>query len=156
MRVKELMTAKVITASPNDTITKAAKLMVDYDIGMVVVINEEREVLGILTDRDIVTRLISQDKGINHIVDDAMTHTVVSVNKDNKVEDAIEMMKDHQLRRLVVVNDDMKLVGVVSLADVAINKFTNKMLNDMVRGISQYDEKTYEPLKYLQVDSYRL
>ena len=156
MKVKELMSAKVISLSPDDSIMEAAKLMTDKDIGFIVLINQERAPLGVVTDRDIVTRVLAKGKGLEATIDDAATHSILSVNKETEIEVAVEMMKDHQVRRLVVVNDDEKLVGVISIREIATCPYTKELMNELMLGIHLYNKKTYEPLKYLEVDSYPL
>jgi len=155
MKIKELMTKKVITAKKDDKISRVAELMSDFDIGFVVVINESREVLGVVTDRDIVIRAISRSN-FEATVDDVMTHASVEINNNSNSTRALEMMGEYQIRRLVVTNDEKKLVGVVSIADLARGKYTNKLVNETLYEISIPNPQKDKPLKYLEVDDYPL
>ena len=112
MKIKELMTKKVITAKKSDPISKIAKLMANFDIGMVVIINDSRDVLGVVTDRDIVIRALSMDKFNDPPVETVMTNHCVNINRNESAVRALEMMGEYQVRRLVVTNEENKLAGV--------------------------------------------
>lgn len=156
MKVKDLMTKKVITATKDEKISRIAELMADFDIGMVVIINENREVLGVVTDRDIVIRNLAKKRFSDGSVDEVMTHTCVDIHRDADATRALEMMGEYQIRRLVVTNDDRKLCGIVSLADVAQVKYTNKLINETLYEISIPNPQKDKPLRYLKVDDYPL
>lgn len=156
MKIKELMTKKVITAKKSDPISKIAKLMANFDIGMVVIINDSRDVLGVVTDRDIVIRALSMNKFNDPPVETVMTNHCVNINRNESAVRALEMMGEYQVRRLVVTNEENKLAGVVSLADLALVKSTNKLVNETLYEISIPNPQKEKPLKYLEVDDYRL
>ena len=132
MKVKELMTKKVITVSKDTKLSEVARLYAKYDIGFVVVINSERTCLGVVTDRDIVIRGLARGLAGDGIVEEVMTPVVVDIHRDENVRRALEMMGENQIRRLVVINDDKKLCGVVSLSDLARGKYTNKYINEIL------------------------
>lgn len=155
MKVKELMTKKVITIDKEDSIINAAKKMKDHDIGILVIINEKRDVLGVITDRDIVIRSIARGN-INTTVDEVMTHDSIRINKNEEIVKALETMGDYQIKRLVVVDDELKLVGIISLSDLALGKYTNKLVNETLYEISIPNPQTEKPLKYLEVDDFPL
>jgi len=155
MKVKDLMTKNVITVSKYDSIVSAAKKMKDYDIGIVVVVDEKNEVLGVLTDRDIVTRGVYNNK-IDRFVDDIMTPDCVGIAKEEDIKKAIEMMGDYQLKRIVVVDQAKKVVGILSLSDIARARHSNKYVNETLYEISIPNPQKEKPLKYLEVDDFRL
>lgn len=156
MKVKELMTKKVITVKKNTTIKETAQLYLQYDIGMVVVINDEREVLGVVTDRDIVIRGIAKGKSGEDPIENVMTHACVDIHKDEDIKRALEMMGEYQIRRLVILNDERKLCGIISLADLARGKYTNKLVNEILYEISIANPQKEKPMKYVDVDDYPL
>lgn len=156
MKVKELMTKKIVTASKDDTISRIAELMSDYDIGFVVIVNENREPLGVVTDRDIVIRGISRGKSPNSPAEDVMTHSCIDIHRDEDVKKALDMMGNYQIRRLVVTNEEKRLVGIVSLSDLARGKYTNKLVNETLYEISIPNPQKDKPLKFLEVDDYPL
>lgn len=155
MKVKDLMTKSVIKVSKYDSIVSAAKLMKDYDIGMVVVCDDKNEILGVLTDRDIVIRAVYDNK-IDGFVDSVMTPTPVTILKDEDIKKAIEMMGEYQLKRLIVTDEARKVIGVLSLSDVARGRYSNKFVNETLYEISIPNPQKEKPLKYLEVDDFRL
>ena len=119
MRVGELMTLDPQTVSPGDTLQSAAQRMDDLNVGVLPVCEGDR-LLGVLTDRDIVVRSTSagQDPRTATVAD-AMTTDAHTVTEDAAVLDVIRIMEERQLRRVPVVNEAGKLVGIVSLGDLA-------------------------------------
>lgn len=156
MKIKELMTKKVITVSKDTKLSEVAKIYEKYDIGFVVVINSERDVLGVLTDRDIVIRGMARGLTGEASVEEVMTPVVIDIHRDENASRALEIMGEYQIRRLVVVNDEKKLCGVVSLADLARVKYTNKLVNETLYEISIPNPQTEKPMKYLEVDDFPL
>jgi CBS domain-containing protein len=107
---------------PDTEVGKVAQLMAAYDWGAVPVVEgpHSRRPLGIITDRDIVVRLIALGRDARHTpVADAMTKAAVTVDAEADVADAHDRMKRYRLRRLMVTGGDGTCVGLVSLADVA-------------------------------------
>ncbi len=116
--VKDIMSKNVVAVLPNDTAEDAARLMSENDIGSVPVIASGK-LKGLLTDRDIVTRCISQGKSANTTqVSELMTTDVAYVTPEQSVHEAISMMAAERVRRLPVVNAGV-VDGMVSLADIA-------------------------------------
>ena len=142
MKVKDLMCKKVVTAKRSDKILDAIKLLEKNDIGMLVIINDDRKIEGVLTDRD--------------ILNDVMTHTSVVINKDEDITSLIKKLADYQLRRLPVTNEKDELVGIVTISDIAICKQTQNFLGNTFREICLPNPQTEKPLKYLKVDDFPL
>lgn len=155
MKAKDLMTKNVITVSKYDSIISAAIKMKDYDIGIVVVVDERNEVLGVLTDSDIVTRSVTKNK-IDGVVDDIMTPDCIGISKDEDIKKAIEMMGDYQVKRIVVTDEAKKVVGIISLSDIARARQANKYVNETLYEISIPNPQKDKPLKYLEVDDFIL
>jgi CBS domain-containing protein len=118
MEIREAMTRDVITVTPSATLREAARLMSQIDAGVLPVAEGDR-LVGMITDRDIAIRAIALGKGPDSTVGETMTHEVKYCFDDQDVEDVAENMSDLQVRRLPVVNRDKRLVGIVSLADIA-------------------------------------
>jgi CBS domain-containing protein len=119
MNVREIMTAKVLTVRPDTSIFQIAKLMRDEDIGSVPVVENEK-LIGIVTDRDIVIRALAESQpGKNMDARAVMSSRVLYCFEDQTVEEVLANMGDQQVRRLPVVDRDKRLVGVVSLGDLA-------------------------------------
>ncbi len=92
MKVKDLMCKKVVTAKRSDTILDAIKLLEKNDIGMLVIINDDRKIEGVLTDRDILIRKVLKDNNCNGTINDVMTHTSVVINKDEDITSLIKKL----------------------------------------------------------------
>lgn len=119
MRVKEIMSAKAETIDPEASLMDAAKAMRDRDVGSLPVIEAGR-LIGMVTDRDIACRGVAEDLDpANTPVRGVMTSEVVWCSEDQDVADAAHVMEDHQVHRLPVVDSDRKLVGVISVDDLA-------------------------------------
>ena len=118
MQVSEIMTRKVETAAPDDSIEQVARRMAELDVGSMPVC-EGRSIQGIVTDRDIVVRGVAQGLDRNTPIRQVMTGQVESVRESDDLEDVHDRMSAAQVRRLPVVNDAGELVGIVALADVA-------------------------------------
>jgi CBS domain-containing protein len=103
-----------------DSIRQAAELMVECDCGAIPVLSPDGKPIGIITDRDIVVRVIAKGQDLqNATVGDAMTSSVKSVRETDSIEDVRHVMSKNQVRRVPVVDNDAKIVGIVSLADLA-------------------------------------
>lgn len=118
MQVREAMTTEVRTIAPDATIREAARLMADADAGALPVAESER-LVGMITDRDIAIRGIAAGKGPDTTVGETMSSEVKYCYDDEDLDDVCENMSDLQVRRLPVVNREKRLVGILSLADIA-------------------------------------
>ena len=119
MPISEVMTKDVEVVSPDDTLQAAAELMRTLNVGPIPVCDGEK-LVGIITDRDIVVRAVAQGMDCTDTrVSQAMTDQVECVFADEDIEVAVWKMREEQIRRILVVDHDNKLVGIVSLADIA-------------------------------------
>jgi len=122
MQVSEVMTRKVTIASPSDSLRRAAELMEEIDAG-VLLVGENDRLVGMLTDRDIALRAVATGLSPEECtVGEVMSPQVLYVYEDQTVEDAARNMSDLKIRRLPVLNRQKRLVGVVSLGDLALKK----------------------------------
>jgi CBS domain-containing protein len=120
MRVRECMTKDVRIANPDETIREAAKAMASLDAGILPV-GENDRLVGMITDRDIAVRGVAEGKGPDTKIRDVMSKEVRYCFEDEDVDHVLESMGDLQVRRLPVLNRDKRLVGIVSLGDLAGN-----------------------------------
>lgn len=133
MNVSEVMTAQVATANPRTTIAEVARMMASVESGAVPV-TDDGKVVGLITDRDIVLRVVAEGKGLDTPVADVMTEGVETCLEDDSVADASAKMGAKQIRRLVVMDADGKLAGILSLGDVAVDygaKAVGKTLSEI-------------------------
>ena len=127
--VADSMTRNPMTIEPDGTVREAAQLMASGEIGDVVVVDDER-VIGILTDRDIVVRVLAQGGGPDDLVGDVCTEDPVVTTPDADAADAVRLMREHAVRRVPVVEDG-RLVGIVSLGDLAMDHDPTSALADI-------------------------
>src|SRR6185503_14358839 len=120
MKVSEAMTKDVRVASPDETIQQAARTMASLDAG-VLPVGEKDHLVGMITDRDIAIRGIAQGKGPDAKVRDVMTVDVKYCFEDQDLKEITRNMADIQVRRLPVLNRDKRLVGILSLGDIAVS-----------------------------------
>lgn len=118
MKISECMTRDVQLADPDDTIAHAARLMARLDAGVLPVSSNDR-LVGMITDRDIAIRAVAEGKGPDAKVSEVMNAEVKYCFDDQEVDDVLSNMGDLQLRRLPVLNHEKRLVGIVSLGDLA-------------------------------------
>ena len=134
-KISEVMNTDVQTISPEATIEEAAQQMRDGDFG-VLPVGETEDLMGIITDRDIVVRAIAEGMGVNTRVKDAMSDEIICVNETDSVGAAAQLMSDYQIRRLPVVDNENQLVGIVSLGDFAVESSEIERVMDALSEIS--------------------
>ncbi len=119
MKIKDIMTKDIACVDAKSSAADAAKKMKDQNVGTVLII-EENQLKGLITDRAITTRAVAEEKDPRNVpVTDIMTKEIVGCSEDDDVFDALQTMGRNQVRRLPVVNNDSQLVGIVSMADIA-------------------------------------
>jgi len=137
MQVKDVMTTSIETIHPNSSLQEAAERMKTLDVGPLPVCDGD-ELLGMITDRDIIVRAIAEGFGTNMgKVADVMTQGVVYCFEDQDVREAAQLMKENQIRRLVVLNRDKRLVGIVSLGDLAVATGDEKLAGETLERVSE-------------------
>lgn len=121
MRVQDLMSHPAITCHVNDDLNVPAKLMWEHDCGAIPVVRGDGKLAGIITDRDICMAAYTQGRSLDQILaNTVMARHVISAHPDQKLGDAERLMRDNQVRRIPVIDDDGRPVGVLSLDDIAI------------------------------------
>lgn len=119
MKAVDVMTRDVRTCSPGDTLETAAQIMWERDCGVVPVVDESGRALGVVTDRDVCMAALSSLRPLSEIlVVAAASKDLVSATEEASVDDVAALMQKHQVRRVPIVDDEGKLVGMVSLADL--------------------------------------
>jgi len=134
MNIREVMTPNPQCVAPGDSIQNAARIMRDCDTGAVPVVDNGRPV-GIVTDRDIVIRAVA-DGQLNRPVRDIVSSNIVCVTPDMSTHEAADLMSEHQVRRLPVVENE-RIVGIVSLGDLAVKEAKDKRVGDTLEHISE-------------------
>ena len=137
LRIKDVMTPQAEIISPDATTEDAAALMKTLDIGVLPVCDEEG-LVGVLTDRDLVVRVLAATRDPKAmLVGEAMTPSVVYCFEDDDVEHAAAVMAGQQIRRLPVLDKNRKLVGIVSVGDIAVNTQDHQLTGKVLENVSQ-------------------
>ncbi|MCI0438182.1 MAG: CBS domain-containing protein [Chloroflexi bacterium] len=128
--VQDVMTTDVVTVQAGDSVADAAKAMRDADIGDVIVMRESR-IFGILTDRDIVVRVIAEGKDVNQVMaGEVASQNPITASPDTSTDEATSMMKEAAIRRIPVMNSE-EVVGIVSIGDLAMESDRESALGEI-------------------------
>jgi CBS domain-containing protein len=137
MKLKDIITERVKVIAPDASLRDAARLMRDLDVGMIPVCDGER-LVGTITDRDIAVRAVAAGRDPNQtLVRDAKTDDVIYCFEDQEVEEAARLMNERQVRRLPVLSREKRLVGIVSLGDLAVRTDQASMAGKTLEGVSE-------------------
>ena len=119
-QVRELMTERPRTVTPEASAVDAAKVMRDEDAGVVPIVESDGRLAGVVTDRDIALRVVAEGREPGSTtVGEIASQNLVTVDPQQDIDEALRLMAEHQVRRLPVVEEDGKLVGILAQADVA-------------------------------------
>jgi CBS domain-containing protein len=139
-KCNEVMTKNPVCCRPDDMVTKVAQLMQSENIGSIPVIENDRtqKLVGIVTDRDLVLKIIAKGQDVKSTkVEAVMTRQVVTCRVGDDLQVALDAMAEHQLRRIPIVDDDDKIVGIIAQADVATRVNLPEETAAVVKEISQ-------------------
>jgi CBS domain-containing protein len=136
MKVREAMTRDVRLVKPDQPIREAAKLMGELDIGALPVEENDR-LVGMITDRDIAVRAVAVGRGADTPIRDVMSGEVKYCYEDQTVDEVTQNMGELRIRRLPVLNRDKRLVGILSLGDLAIDETARDEAGEALGGISR-------------------
>lgn len=137
--VKDIMSTDVSFCSPEDTVIEAAKRMKEINVGAIPICSSNRELLGMVTDRDIVIRAVADGTIDNVKVQQVMSNELISVEPGTPVQEASDLMAKHQIRRLPVVERG-ELTGIIALGDLALEDKSNEAAGRALEEISEHDE----------------
>ena len=140
----EVMTKNPVCCLPNDMVAKVAQLMKRENIGPIPVIENEQtqKLVGIVTDRDLALKIVAEGRDAKSTkVEAVMTRKVVTCRAEDDLQKALDAMSEHQLRRIPVVDNDNKILGIISQADVATRVNQPEKTAAMVKGISRSNAK---------------
>ena len=137
MKVSDVMTTEVETVQMNSTLEEAASIMKVENVGAIPVVDEDDDLVGIITDRDIVVRCVAEGKDPSDTsVEEVLSHELETIEPDVDVDEAARLMADKQIRRLPVCQDG-ELVGMISIGDLAVKATQPETSGAALREISQ-------------------
>ncbi|MFP7296005.1 CBS domain-containing protein [Neobacillus niacini] len=134
-KIKDIMTENVECCTLLDNVFEVAVKMKELNVGAIPIVDQEK-LVGMITDRDIVVRGVAEKHPGSTKVEDIMSSKLVTISKDATTKEAANLMAEHQIRRLPVVEGD-KLIGIVSLGDFAIRKLTDDQAKEALTEISE-------------------
>ena len=140
MKAREIMTANPRTVTPDMNLPEVARLMQSEDVGIVPVVDAggSRQLVGVVTDRDIALRVVGEGRDPNSVrVSDVMSTNVRTCREDDSVDDVMDVMGKEQVRRVPIVDERGSLVGIVAQADVVLQASSDKKAERTVEKISQ-------------------
>ena len=143
-KCNEVMTKNPVCCLPNDMVAKVAKSMKSKNVGSIPVIDNEktRKLVGIVTDRDLALKIVAKELDAKSTkVEAVMTRKVVTCSAEDDLQKALDAMSEHQLRRIPVVDNDNKILGIIAQADVAMRVDKPKKTAAMVKEISRSNAK---------------
>ena len=134
---RDVMTPEPAYCSATATLDLVAKMMVQNNCGEIPIVDSSNRPIGVVTDRDIVCRVVAEGKNpVGHTVQEAMTRPVVTVSADTPIDRVVAMMEEHQIRRVPVVDADGCCAGIIAQADVA-RQSAPQEVGELVREVSR-------------------
>jgi len=131
------MTKDPECVTPQNTLRDVARLMKDESVGVLPVVDDNRKLMGIITDRDLVVRAMAEDRQATQMrIEEIMTRDVEAITEDEEVHEVLDLMGRKQVRRLPVVDEQDRLIGVVSISDIAQKADYDEELQEALEKIS--------------------
>ena len=140
MRCEQVMTKDPVCCVPGDSVVRAAKLMKTEDAGSIPVCEgrESRKLVGIITDRDLAIQVVAAGHDPNSVkIQDVMTKNPFTCHPGDNLQNAVEAMERHQVRRIPIVNDRGELIGIIAQADVATRAAEPEQTAELVQEVSR-------------------
>ena len=143
MKARELMTSNPECVTREDTLQRAAQIMRDLDVGFVPVVDDRSSMrlTGVITDRDIAVRAVADGRSDGSVADCMTAGSLRTVTPEDSDNDVMRAMRDAQVRRIPVVEDGNRLVGIIAQADLATQGAGDKAVGDVVEKISEPGRK---------------
>lgn len=139
-KCSEVMTREPVSCEPADTIQRVAEVMKRQDVGAVPIVDSKssRRLVGILTDRDIVVKILAEGRSVDgSTARDAMTAQLATCREDQDVSAALSLMAERKVRRMPVVDAEGRLVGIIAQADIATRINKDQATGELVEAISE-------------------
>ena len=133
MIVRDIMKRNVLTLTKNATIKDTLDLMVENYAGSVVIVDDDK-IVGLVTERDILSRIVEKDRKLSNPIESIMTKNVITISPNRSVEEAARIMTENKIKKLPVVEND-KLVGIITLTDIVASgvRLEDEIIKSMAR-----------------------
>jgi CBS domain-containing protein len=137
MLARDIMTADPACCSPDTPLDQVAKMMIQNDCGEIPIVDQSSRAVGVVTDRDIVCRVVAEGKNpIGHTAASTMTSPAITVRADATIDEVVSTMETHQIRRVLVEDEQGCCAGIISQADVVTGSPTRRAA-ELVREVSR-------------------
>lgn len=144
MTVRDIMTKSPASCTRDSSLQDVARLMVEHDCGAIPVVaggGQKNKPIGVVTDRDITVRLVARGQNpLEKTAGDAMTESTITIRENGSIEQCAQLMEEHQVRRLIVINDDGNIVGICAQADLARHA-DEELTGEVVEDVSQPSQR---------------
>lgn len=138
MKCKEIMTPNPRYCSPQATSIEAAKIMRDEDVGIVPICEQDKKLVGVVTDRDICLTVVAEERHPREVkVSECMSEELVTCKPEDDVRKAEDLMKEYQVRRIPIVDDQGRILGVIAQADIALKVGKPQEVTETLKEISK-------------------
>jgi len=138
MKCKDIMTSNPSYCSPEDISVKAAQIMRDEDVGIVPICEEGKKLVGVVTDRDICLMVVAEERHPREVkVEECMSEDLITCMPEDDVQKAADLMKEYQVRRIPVVDDQGRILGMIAQADIALKVGKPEEVTETVQEISK-------------------
>lgn len=138
MKCKDMMTSNPSYCSPEDISVKPAQIMRDEDVGIVPVCEQDKKLVGVVTDRDICLTVVAEARNPNDVkVSECMSEELITCKPEDDVQKAADLMKEYQVRRIPVIDDQNRIVGMIAQADIALKVGKPEEVAETVQEISK-------------------
>ena len=145
MKIRDVMTANPQLCTPDSNLKDVACMMRDHDTGFIPVCDGDR-ITGVITDRDMVVRSLCQGVDTSQAkVRDCMTTDICWIQQDQDIKDAIAVMEERKIRRMLVMDEQKRLVGVFSLGDLAEAKGIRNLAEEVLKRVSESPKTMAHP-----------
>jgi CBS domain-containing protein len=140
MKLKDIMSKDCVTVTKQDNIFEIATKMKEHDIGFIPIV-DGMQLIGVVTDRDLVLRGYADKRSGSGSVEEVMTNKPITATPETTVDEAAKIMSDKQIRRLPVVNNG-QLVGVIAIGDLAVHQYSEEEAGQALSDISEKNRET--------------
>lgn len=141
--VKEVMTRDVDCCTVLDNVYEVAVKMKKLDVGAIPILDENKQLVGMITDRDIVVRGVAEKHPGSTKVEEIMSDDLITIQPDAILEEAANLMADHQIRRLPVVDENKRLVGILAIGDLAVRTLSDDQAKVALSKISEKEHRIH-------------
>ena len=135
MNLELIMTKKIIVGNIDNSITEISNLMKKYDIGFLPIVDNNK-VKGVITDRDIIIEALTNTNDLNKTIENYITTNIITADINKSIDDVLNIMGENKIKR-IIINDNDKMVGIISLSDVINSKYNSDLIIKTLQKINE-------------------